>query len=288
MKYRHAFHAGNFADVHKHITLLCLIDALQRKPGGFLCLDTHAGAGLYALQGAAARKTREAAAGIGRLDAAAAAAPEIRDYLELVGRIRAAAGDPELYPGSPVLAARRLRAQDRLVAVESDAVDAAALAECLAAQSRVRIERADGFAALKANLPPVERRGVVLLDPPYEETAADFARVAGAFTEGLRRFESGVFCAWYPIKDRRTTDRWRARLAASVARELLCAELWRHPTDSAAGLNGSGLLVANPPWQVAERMREWLPELAALLQVGPTGGSSVTMMNCGPLSPTGS
>jgi 23S rRNA (adenine2030-N6)-methyltransferase len=285
MKYRHAFHAGNFADVHKHVTLLSLIEALQRKPRGFLYLDTHAGAGLYALQGAAARKTREAADGIGRLDAAAGAAfapaAEIRHYLELIGQIHAAEADATLYPGSPVLVARRLRPQDRLVAIEFDAVDAAALADHLGSQPRLRIERGDGFAALKANLPPPERRGLVLLDPPYEETALDFARVAGALAEGLRRFATGVFCAWYPIKDRRTTDRWCAGLATRVGCELLCAELWRHPTDSAAGLNGSGLLVANPPWQVTERMREWLPQLAALLQVGPTGGSRVTLLNAG-------
>lgn len=282
MKYRHAFHAGNFADVHKHVTLLSLIAALQRKPRGFLGVDTHAGAGLYRLEGAAARKTREAAAGIGRLERATVQAEELREYLALIAEIRAAAGDRELYPGSPLLSARRLRAEDRLIAIEMDVVEATALEQCIGAMARVRVERGDGFAGLKACLPPTERRGLVLIDPPYEEGGLDFRQVTTAMADGLQRFETGVYCAWYPIKDRRDTDRWRAGLAARLAREILYAELWLHPTDSAAGLNGSGMIIVNPPWQLAERMRVWLPELESLLRIGSAGGSRVAMLNAAP------
>jgi 23S rRNA (adenine2030-N6)-methyltransferase len=279
MKYRHAFHAGNFADVHKHVTLLCLISALQRKPRGFLVLDTHAGAGLYRLQGAAARRTREAVAGIGRLENAVFAAPELRDYLDLVAAIREGAADPDVYPGSPLLAARRLRPVDRLVAIEMDVVEAAHLEAGLGGGARVQVERGDGYAGIRSRLPPPERRGLTLIDPPYEERGADFREVSSALVDGLQRFATGVYCAWYPIKDRRETDRWSTALARRLGREVLCAELWLHPTDSTAGLNGSGVVIVNPPWQIAERMREWLPELEARLRLGPAGGSRVEILN---------
>jgi 23S rRNA (adenine2030-N6)-methyltransferase len=275
LKYRHVFHAGNFADVHKHVTVLALLEALQRKPGGLLYLDTHAGAGLYRLQSTLARRTRESASGIGRLLGRAPAAPELINYLARVSEVRAPGSDLELYPGSPVLAARQLRAQDRLAAVESDPIEAATLMESLRGEARAHVERGDGFARLRAWLPPPERRGLVLLDPPYEDSAQDFRHLQQALIEGLRRFETGVFCAWYPIKDLRDTDRWRAALTARLGRETLCAELWLHPTDSTAGLNGSGLLIVNPPWQIGDRMRAWLPELEALLRVGSAGGSRV-------------
>jgi 23S rRNA (adenine2030-N6)-methyltransferase len=281
MKYRHVFHAGNFADVHKHVALIALLDALARKPKGFLFLDTHAGAGLYRLGTATARRTRAADSGITRLAAAAPAAPEIRDYLELVAALRAAQGDATLYPGSPLIAARRLRPQDRLVAIELDPLEAGALRATLGADPRVRIEQGDGYERLAAFLPPRERRGLVLIDPPYEEHARDFARVDTALIEALRRFATGVFVVWYPIKDARDTDRWIGGLAARLGRELLRAELWIHPPDSRVALNGSGLLVLNAPHRIAERMRAWTAELRSL--IGTHGaGERVDTLNAAP------
>jgi 23S rRNA (adenine2030-N6)-methyltransferase len=160
-------------------------------------------------------------------------------------------------------------------------VTAGELAESLGPDARVRIERGDGFERLRSHLPPPQRRGLTLIDPPYEDTTHDFSRSADALAEGLRRFATGVFCLWYPLKDRRETDRWTQGLAQRLGRELLLAELWLYPTDSHAGLNGSGLLIANPPWRIGERLREWLPELARLLAIGPGGGSRVESLNAG-------
>lgn len=273
MKYRHAYHAGNFADVHKHVVLIALLDALARKPKGFLYLDTHAGAGRYDLSDAAARRGGEAERGIGRLQGSPAQAAEIRAYLDVVAAIRQELGKPHIYPGSPLIAAHRLRAQDRATVIESEPQSASVLRRVLEHDRRFRVEHDDGFARLRAHLPPRERRGIVLIDPPYEETQRDFARLSAAVGEALERFATGVIAAWYPIKDRRDTDRWWQMLARGIAREVLISELWIYPPDSDAGLNGSGLLIVNPPYLIAERMREWLPELQQCL--APSAGAGV-------------
>src|SRR5580700_3289873 len=227
MKYRHGCHAGNFADVHKHVALLALLRALQGKDKGFLYLDTHAGRGSYDLSS----PTEEAAAGIERFLASSCEAPELQG------------------------------------------AEAHALEESLtafgAAGARMRIERGDGFERLKAFLPPPERRGLTLLDPPYEETRTDFARLAAALAEVLRRFPSGVVAAWYPIKDQRTTNAWLSGSLPPLAAPLLQSELWLYPRDARVGLNGSGLLIANPPWRFLERMQVWLPQLQACLTAAP-------------------
>jgi len=283
MKYRHSYHAGNFADVHKHVTLLALIAALARKDKGFLYLDTHAGRGAYDTSGGGA----EAAAGVGRLLASAAgAAPELAAYRERIAALRAALGRPHLYPGSPLLAAAALRRQDRAGFIETQGAEAHALREALAAlaasggeQPRsVRVERGDGFAALRAWLPPAERRGLVLIDPPYEETRADFAALAGALEQALARFATAVLLAWYPIKDERSLAPLYAR-ARTLSAPVLLSELWLYPRDSRVGLNGSGLLLVNPPYRTLERMQEWLPELTACLATGPAAGSSARMLS---------
>lgn len=277
MKYRHARHAGNFADVHKHVTLLALLDALQRKEKGFLYVDTHAGRGLYDLP----EEAGEWRGGIGRLVGVDPAvppppggSPEIDAYVSLVAAFRRARGASK-YPGSPLLAAQLLRPQDRGVAVELLADDAAALREALAPAGRVRAEAGNGFERLRALLPPPERRGLVLIDPPYEETQEDFARVAAALEDALVRFETGVLMAWYPIKLHREAAAWQARLEARIARPLLHSELRLHAADSRVSLNGSGLVIVNPPYLVAERMRLWLPALHERLAVDPRGGTAV-------------
>jgi 23S rRNA (adenine2030-N6)-methyltransferase len=276
VKYRHSYHAGNFADVHKHVTLLALLGALRKKDKGFLYLDTHAGRGVYDLSGA----PPEAKGGIGRLLAAVPHAAELRHYAEVVAEFRGRRAGRRLYPGSPIIAAGELRPQDRAVFVESQPAEAHALEVALGSEAAgMRVERGDGFERLRAWLPPRERRGLTFLDPPYEETREDFARVAAAIAEALRRFATGVIAAWYPIKEERVTAAWQAGLARALAAPVLASELWLHPRDSRVALNGSGLLIVNPPYLTAERMRVWLPELLQHLAAGPAAGSSVRMLS---------
>ncbi|GAC1700492.1 MAG: 23S rRNA (adenine(2030)-N(6))-methyltransferase RlmJ [Steroidobacteraceae bacterium] len=278
MKYRHAYHAGNFADVHKHVTLLALLGALQRKDKGVFYLDTHAGRGVYDLSTPAA----ESAAGVGRFQQGVSSAPELQQYAAALGTFRALHGNAQRYPGSPLLAARELRPQDRAVCIELLGAEVNALAQALAASGgdaagRVRIERGDGFALLRAQLPPAERRGLTFIDPPYEERD-DFERLTAAVAEGLRRFPTGVFAAWYPIKDARDAGAWLGAYATVVTAPTLVSELWLYPRDSRVALNGSGLLVTNPPYRIAERMRVWLPELQSRLAVEAGAGSLVRML----------
>ena len=272
MKYRHRFHAGNFADVHKHVTVLALIAALQRKDKGFLYLETHAGRGAYDL--AASAGARSTAGGIERLLEGRCRSAELAAYVGAVASWRAAASAPRGYPGSPVLACRALRAQDRAVLIEIVPEEAHALERELAGVARARIELGDGFELLRAHLPPVERRGLTLIDPPYE-SRQDFARAAAALGQILRRFQSAVVMIWYPIKQARDTTAWLDELGCACSAPALVSELWLHPCDSEVALNGSGALILNPPYQLSERMHEWLPELHALLDPARSGGARV-------------
>jgi len=283
MQYRHSFHAGNFADVHKHVALLALLAALQRTPAAFTYLDTHAGAGLYDLGDAEARRSGESNAGVARLFAPdgsprleAAAEPAIARYLELLARIRGFGG-AHCYPGSPLLACAALRADDRAICVESQAQQARALqraAEHCAGALAVapRVITGDGYIQIKALLPPPQRRALVLIDPPYEQ-ADEPAHIATALAAALERFETGVYAIWYPVKRRRDTDQWLNRLARGITRPLLSIELCIHPADNTAGLNGSGMLVLNPPWQFDVRAPEWQDTLHDLL--GGNGGCAL-------------
>jgi len=282
LKYRHSFHAGNFADVHKHVALLALLTALKKKDKGFLYLDTHAGRGSYDLSSPSA----EAAGGVGRFLQATHSAAELCEYAALLAQFRAAPAHAHRYPGSPLIAAGALRPQDRAVLIELQGPEAHALERALvplAAHHRhganVRVERGDGFERMRALLPPPERRGLTFIDPPYEQTQQDFSDLTAALAEGLRRFPTGVFAAWYPIKDERTTHGWHAACARALSAKLLVSELWLYPRDSRVALNGSGLLIVNPPWLILERMQAWLPELQACLAVGPGGGSRAAMLS---------
>jgi len=277
VKYAHAFHAGNFADVHKHVTLVALIHALERKDKGFLYLETHAGRGAYDLEHSA--ETRASAAAVARVLELehASAHPELAAYASAVAAWRARERAPHGYPGSPLIAASLLRPQDRAVLIELRAEEAAALERVLPRGVRARVVEADGFVELRAHLPPPERRGLTLIDPPYEEVR-DFARAEAAVAEALRRFATGIVALWYPIKDARDTAAWHAALRPRVSREAVLAELWLFPCDSRVALNGSGLLIVNPPFRLAERMRAWLPDLHALLDPRRAGGTSVRVL----------
>ena len=238
MNYRHAFHAGNFGDCCKHALLVWLLRSLQRKPTPVFVLDTHAGAGRYDLTHGSALRTGEWRNGIARLLADAPVA--LAEYVGLVGELG-------LYPGSPALIRALLRPQDRLACCEVHPDDAASLRRCFAHDRQVALHRRDGWEALGALLPPAEKRGLVLIDPPYE-APDEFARVAAGLAQGRRRFRSGVFAAWYPIKHRAPVRAFHAAVRAGGLRDVVAAELLlREPTDPAR-LNGCGLLLVDPPY----------------------------------------
>ena len=276
MKYRHSYHAGNFADIHKHVTLLALLTALKRKDKGFAYLETHAGRGLYDLS------SPSEAAGVGavRFLGGRYSAPELQAFAQFVTDLRTR--HSHAYPGSPLIAAHELRAQDRAVFCELVTVEARALEKALHSKAQTRVEQGDGFDRLRAWLPPRERRGLIFIDPPYEETKRDFDRVMATVSDALQRFQTGVVAVWFPIKDERDAGPWTAAFARAVQRETLSSELWLYPRDSRVALNGSGMLIVNPPYQLAERMAVWLPELHARLDAGHAGGNSVRMIGSGP------
>ena len=286
MQYKHAFHAGNFADVHKHITLLQLIRALQKKAKGFLYLDTHSGEGLYDLASADAHQSNESNAGIARLEQAVAAAPgtahpAIADYLADIDRIRRSHGNKRsLYPGSPLLATMKLRAVDQAICVEAHAQTSRALQRslehCVSNTNLFahmpRVVQGNGYQEIRAQLPPTLRRGLTLIDPPYE-AADEEHQIATALHEGLTRFETGLFAVWYPIKKQHDTDLWLARIIRGITRPAVAIELCVSPPDHTAGLNGSGMLVVNPPWQFDTDAAAWQNQLHTLL--GGSAGSLV-------------
>jgi 23S rRNA (adenine2030-N6)-methyltransferase len=264
LNYRHAFHAGNFADVVKHALLVWLLRAMARKHKPFLVLDTHAGVGAYDLQADPALRTGEAVGGIFRV--LGAREPALADYLSVVTSLG-------LYPGSPEIARALLRPGDRLVCCELHPEDAAALRRRYARRPSVSVHARDGYEAMNALLPPPERRGLILVDPPYEQPD-EFARLAAALRVAQARFATGAFVAWYPLKGRAPVRAFHAALAG--IRDVVAAEFrLREPVD-AARLNGCGLLVINPPWQFEAAAHDILEALLAHLGTGePGAGVSV-------------
>jgi 23S rRNA (adenine2030-N6)-methyltransferase len=270
VKYRHSFHAGNFADVHKHIALLAVIASLERKDKGFLYLETHAGRGAYDLSESPG--SRASRMGLTRILTQPGDSPEIQAYGNAVKHWRELAKDRNAYPGSPVLAAGALRDQDRAVLIEMQPPEAHALERSVSHHANVRVELGDGYELLRAHLPPAERRGLILIDPPYEDSNRDFERARAAIDDVLQRFATAVIMLWYPIKDARDTQLWRKRLNATLQPPIMVSELWVHPCDSRIALNGSGLIIIHPPYQLAQRMRIWLPQLLGMLDAAGTGG----------------
>ena len=272
MNYRHAYHAGNFADVLKHAVFARIVEYLKRKDAPFRIVDTHAGRGRYALDSVEAAKTREWEGGIGRLLGAEAAplpveaARLIAPYLDAV-RAENGGGALRVYPGSPLIARRLMRAQDTLVVNELHPEERAHLQAALGRDRRVRTMALDGWIALKSLLPPKERRGIVLIDPPFEEEG-ELDRLAQGLAQGLRRFETGVYLAWYPIKDSKPVARFHAALAATGRSRLIGVQLMLRRAGSPETLNGCGLIVANPPHTLAEELATLLPALARRLGEG--------------------
>ena len=272
MNYRHAYHAGNFADVLKHAVLALAIEHLKRKEAPFRVIDTHAGAGRYALASTQAAKTGEWREGIGRLlGPEAEPLPEdtalrLRPYLDAV-RAENAGAALATYPGSPCLTLRLMRAGDALIANELHDEERAHLKAAIGRDRRAKVMALDGWLALKSLLPPKERRGVVLIDPPFE-AEGELGRLAQGLAQGLRRFQTGVCIAWYPIKDPKAIAGFHGALAALGKRELLGVELMLRRPVAPERLNGCGLVVANPPHTLAEELARLLPELARRMGEG--------------------
>lgn len=268
MNYRHIYHAGNFADVLKHAVLALVIEHLKRKDAPFRIIDTHAGTGLYDLAGDEAQRTGEWRHGIGRLLAAeppAGVAALLAPYLDVV---RAeSGGGPLRYPGSPLIARRLMRAGDRLVVNEAHPEDAARLAALFARDRAVKVLALDGWTALRALLPPKERRGLVLIDPPFE-APGEFGRLLDALVAVRRRFATGTVMLWYPIKDEKQVGAFARDAAALAIPKLLAAELFVSAPESGGGLSGTGLLILNPPFTLEASLAILLPYFVATLARG--------------------
>ena len=272
MNYRHAFHAGNFADVMKHAILARVLVHLARKDTAFRAIDTHAGLGFYDLEADEAARTGEWRDGIGRLDAPLAPEAEalLAPYREALARVRARHG-PTIYPGSPALIREFLRPQDRGVLNELHPADGAVLRERYNADPRTKVLGLDGWTALHALIPPRERRGLVLVDPPYE-ARDEHARLARELAKAVAKWPTGLFLGWYPIKDLGPVEAMVRTLAGSVTRPVLRLELLVDRPDG-PGLAGSGLLVVNAPWTLEGEARPLLAALAGRLARSGRGGS---------------
>src|SRR5271170_3584140 len=253
MNYKHIYHAGNFADVAKHVGLLYCLDALKRKDAAFFVLDSHAGRGIYDMQAPEAQKSGEAERGVQRLIATAFGDESLTGYFEAI-RARRGKRLPR-YPGSPALIAAALRPQDRALFVELMPAQARAAEREIASLGRVRTEIGDGYAALKAFLPPDERRGLVLIDPPYE-SLDELKLMLRAFADAYRRWPSGIYLMWYPIRSATQRSMVHARFEALRVPKMLFADLAIHPDDAGLGLAGSGLMIVNPPYGADEYLSD--------------------------------
>lgn len=263
MNYRHAYHAGNHADVLKHITLARIFALMARKDTPFAYLDSHSGVGLYDLLGDEASRTGEWESGIGRLWGRGDLPELIQDYLDVVSALNPDGG-LEFYPGSPELARRLTRPQDRVLLNELHPEDGRLLKANMAGERRIAVHQGDGWLLPRAFLPVAEKRGVLLIDPPFEQ-GDELQRCVAALEEAIRRMRQTVVAIWYPIKDRHQLRRFYQGLERSSAPKLLRVELCVHPADSADRLNGSGLVIANPPWPLEDELRSLLPWLAEVL-----------------------
>lgn len=269
MNYRHRFHAGNVADVFKHIVLVRVLEALRAKDTPFCVIDSHAGGGLYEL-----KAPGEFEQGIGRLWPERRRWPLLEPYFSLLARYNR--GSLHAYPGSPLLIAALLRAQDRAVFIERHPEEYAALMANLRGRPAIAVHEADGFAMLKAVVPPRENRGLVLIDPPYEQPR-EFEQLAKALQDAVKRWRNGIYFIWYPIKARAPVERL-LKTVRSMDVQGYAVELLTLPEDVPQRLNGSGVLLINPPWRLDEFLSGALPPLAEFL-APPHGRPQLRMVS---------
>lgn len=268
MNYRHAYHAGNFADVLKHTVLLALLESLQAKPAPFCYYDTHAGSGSYALDSVEAGKTHEYRDGIARLLGVDELPPLLARYRDCVLDGADRSTPLRHYPGSPLLAARLLRPGDQAQLCELHPEEAARLRALLARDPRLHVHQRDGYAALKALLPPAQKRGIVLIDPPYELQEAEYGIIVKALKTALQRWPNGVYAVWYPVKLRSEVQPFLRAIGQLPVKRVLRAELLVHAANTPLRLNGAGMVVLNAPWDLDQRLRAAMAALAALLAQG--------------------
>jgi 23S rRNA (adenine2030-N6)-methyltransferase len=269
MNYRHAYHAGNFADVVKHAVLARVLTHLRDKPAAFRVIDTHAGAGVYDLSSIEAGKTLEWRDGIGRLIDADLDQPTralLAPYLGAVAALNPAAA-LTVYPGSPALTQSLLRSQDRLIACELEPQAAAALSGQLRGDARIKAIAIDGWTALTAYVPPKERRGLVLIDPPFEQPG-ELSRLTQALAEAHRKWPTGCYLLWYPIKDATEVVAFARKLSRLGIAKMLRIELILATSTEDKGLRGTGLIAVNPPWRLYEELESLLPTLGNILSRG--------------------
>jgi len=272
MNYRHAYHAGNFADVMKHALMARLIAYLSKKDKAFRVIDTHSGVGLYDLHGDEASRTGEWRGGVGRLGEVFSADVEeiLLPYRKVLAAITARHGEM-VYPGSPAIIREMLRRHDRSILVELHPEDAATLSERYNTVSNIKVLHLDGWTALHALIPPKENRGLVLIDPPFEKTD-EFERIREELLKALVKWRSGIYAVWYPVKDQRQVDCWASQLAEMLALPALRMELMVDRPDGNSGMNGCGLIVINPPWTLKAEAEVLLPALATRLGRGNYAG----------------
>lgn len=280
MNYRHAFHAGNHADVLKHIALLAILDALIQKPTALFGLDTHAGRGVYSLASANAQTTLESDSGISRLLAEAPNDPLIHRYLQAVKSFRQSSGDRAAYPGSPWFMQHAMREQDRMAFFELNPEEANVLRQAVHRDPRVQVHTGDGYAALKSALPPRTgsekiNRGLVLIDPPYEAQLGEFDAIIAGVRTALERWPLGIYAIWYPIKLRRSLQPFYRRVASLPVRNALKAELLVRADNSPLRMNGSGMIILNAPWNLDNQLRATLQRLQPVLAEDARASSSV-------------
>lgn len=276
MNYRHHFHAGNFADVMKHVLLVRLVAAMQRKEKGFLYLDTHAGRGSYDLTSASRGDSLERAPewpeGIGRLWTNPNVSDVAQDYVALVRDYDRECGNdeelPRYYPGSPVIVGRMLREQDRMLLCERHPEEYENLDIVIGRRSRCSVQERDGFEAVRGTLPPPERRALVLIDPPFE-SVNEFADIAKALKEGVSRLPAGVFAIWYPITQRARVDKFLKGIQDVELPPTVAIELTIAPEESSLKMKGCGVLIVNPPWRFEEEVAPGLASLSELLAQEP-------------------
>lgn len=270
LSYRHGFHAGNFADVLKHVVQVAIIDYLKRKDKPFCYHDSHAGAGEYPIDSAHMQKTGEYASGIARLLDADVHHPLLRAYLDAVRATNP--GDRLLsYPGSPRLARQLLRAQDRMQLTELHPADFDRLRKRFAGDRQVRLQKLDAYQGLKSMLPPRERRGLVLIDPSYE-IKSEYRAVIKGLQAAHQRFATSVYALWYPMIERQATEHFMAGLARSGIGDMLRVELCVRADAPGHGMTGSGMVIVNPPYVLEGQLAELLPELCLLLEQVPGEG----------------
>jgi len=262
MNYRHAFHAGNFADVVKHVTILSMLEYLSRKPRPWSYVETHAGRGLYPLDGPEAMRGGEWREGIGRIALQQDLSPGIEPYARLVGATDGR--NIRRYPGSPLLVRRVMRDDDRAILAELQPEEARQLKSLFRGDPQVAVHQTDGYQALKAFLPPNPARGLVLIDPPYE-SPDELERLPGILAAAAKRWETGIFALWYPIKDRVELRPFMRSLAEMDAGPTLIAELSVAPQDNPSRLNGTGMVILRPPWRLEEMLKMRYTALAGLL-----------------------